>query len=43
MHRDRQANRPDNSAEYAGAGGSGHQMTFWILDCRFSIKGEEHD
>ena len=30
-----QADRPDDSAERAGAGGSGHKMTFSIFDCRF--------
>jgi hypothetical protein len=36
----RQADWPDDSAQCAGAGGSGHKMTFAIFDCRFSIGGE---
>ena len=41
MHRDRQADRSDDSAECAGKGGQGHKMTFSIFDFGFSIRGED--
>jgi putative ABC transport system substrate-binding protein len=42
MHRDRQADRRDHSAEGAGKSGQGDQIAFWIFDFRFWIESQEN-